>query len=195
MPFDFDKAAGKAKARKIAAAKGGADRKAPETDYQARGAAEAKRRALATDGEFWACVCFKTADDMAAFQERTGFDRVTFCDQARELLADIMPEVNRRSRPARVMGGEHLPYVFAGVEYTHGLEEDCKREAAALVSALRDRRPRQAYRSATDSPYYIVLVCESRADREALYDRFGLWRFGAGYLDGSAWLARLRASR
>ena len=195
MPFDFDKAAGKAKARKIAAAKGGPARKSPETDYQARNEAEAARRALATDGEFWACVCFKTADDMEAFRELTGFERVTFGDRARELLAEAMPEVNRRSRPARVMGGERLPYVFADVEYTHGLEEDCRREAAALVSALRARRPRQAYRSATDSPYYIVLVCESKADREALYDRFGLWRFGAGYLDGSAWLARLRASR
>lgn len=200
MAFDFDKAAGKSKAKRIAAAKGSrrapkASPEAPETDYQARSKAEAKRFKLAACDDFWACICFKTPAERDAFMELTGFSPVTFGDDAAELLARVMPEVNRRSRPADIRGAIRYPYVFEHVEYTYNLEADCKLEAAALVEAIRSRRDRPSYRAASDSPYFVTLVCRDDDDRDALYDRFGLWRYGAGYLDGSAWLARLRAGR
>lgn len=193
MGFDFGKAAGKAKAKRIASTKARGGEKSPETDYQARAQAERKRFRLATDDDFYACICFKSRKQMADFMRLTGFGEVVFGDEAAARLSEIMPEVNRRMRPAPARGAIRHPYVYEDVEYTGDLEEDCKREAAALVGAMRSRRDRETYQAATDSPYYISLVCESSDDRDALYDRFGLWRYGAGYLDGSAWLARLRS--
>lgn len=202
MAFDFEKAAGKAKSKRIAAAKGA--RRAPKaakaepneaaTDYQGRAKAEAKRFKLAACDDFWAAICFKTPAECEEFMELTGFSPVTFGDDAAELLVRVMPEVNRRTRPAVVRGAIRYPYTFKGVAYTHNLEADCKLEAAALVEAIRSRKDRPSYRAASDSPYYVSLVCRDDDDRSALYDRFGLWRYGAGYLDGSAWLARIKAA-
>lgn len=199
MAFDFERAAGRAKAKRIAAAKGArraskAEPAAPETDYQGRAKAEAKRFMLAACDDFWAAICFKTPSEREEFMELTGFSPVTFGDDAAELLSKVMPEVNRRQRPAVVRVAIRYPYTFENVAYTHNLEQDCRLEAAALVEAIRSRKDRPSYRAASDSPYYVALVCRDDDDRDALYDRFGLWRYGAGYLDGSAWLARLRAS-
>lgn len=92
-----------------------------------------------------------------------------------------------------VRGYLRLSYPFDDIPYTHGLEADCEEEAAALLESIRGRENLEEYRAATDSPYHIELVCRDDDDRDRLYDIFDLWRFGAGYLDGSRWLVRLKS--
>lgn len=155
--------------------------------YHDRAKAEQERFKLATDTEFWVCVCFKSGEELNAFKDRFGIAG-TFIKGAefRKLTGSAKPEKRKQGFPASTKG-EKLGYdPLASVEYTHNLEADCLAECLALYEALKGAKG--SYKHSSDSDHWLTAVFESREDKEAYLSDWNLWKYGDKYLDGSAWL-------
>lgn len=161
-----------------------------EIEYRERAKAERERRKLATDSDYYSVICFKAAADRAAFLAEVGMEGPYLPGEALcEALAGRLPERNRRTPPRKYGGGALPPDPYAAVEYTGDLSADCVAEAMALLAAFKARRDEPEYRNPYDSPYWVCAVFRSMDDMHSKWlDRFGLWRLGDIYLDGSALL-------
>ena len=157
------------------------------SDYASRAKQEQKRFRLATCTAFYVMVCFATEDDLRAFQDKLGDSRKYIPGRDVEDKIAAFPTHNRDWR-TKTVGGV-APDPLANVEYTDGLEVDCKRELVALQSAFGsvDMRPDRAAHVA-DSPYWFVIVCKDDDDMLRFLTEYKLLRYGDKYLDGSKWL-------
>ena len=161
-----------------------------EIEYRERARAERERRKLATDSDYYSVLCFKNAADRDSFLSAVGMDGPYLPGEALcDALAGRLPERNRRTPPRKYGGSERPADPYAGVEYTGNLSADCVAEAMALLAAFKARRDREEYRNPYDSPYWACAVFRSMDEMHSKWlDRFGLWRLGDIYLDGSALL-------
>lgn len=101
------------------------------------------------------------------------------------------------SRPSKVTGPllKPGPDPLADVEYSGDLAADSAAEITALEQAYRDRAKGEAKRftQATDSEFWVCVVFDDRAAKDAFLEEFTLAPLGNKYLIGSAVAKKLRA--
>ncbi len=87
------------------------------------------------------------------------------------------------------------PDPLAGVEYTGDMSADSAAELTAMEQAYRARAAGEAKRftQATDSEFWVCVVFDDRAAKEAFLSEFHLATLGNKYLVGSAVAKKLRA--
>ena len=86
------------------------------------------------------------------------------------------------------------PDPLAGVEYTGDLAADSAAELSAMEEAYRARAAGEAkrFQQATDSEYWVCVVFDDRAAKDAFLAEFALAPLGNKYLIGSAVAKKLR---
>ncbi len=161
-----------------------------QLEYRERAKAEQERRKLATDSDYYSVICFKTAEERARFLRAVGMEGPYLRgEELCDALSGKLPERNRRTPPRKYSGGPLPADPYAAVDYTGDLEADCVAEAMAMLAAFKARRDEPEYRNPYDSPYWACAVFRSMDEMHTKWlDRFGLWRLGDIYLDGSALL-------
>ena len=86
------------------------------------------------------------------------------------------------------------PDPLADVEYTGDLAADSAAELSAMEQAYRARAAGEAkrFQQATDSEYWVCVVFDDRAAKDAFLAEFALAPLGNKYLIGSAVVKKLR---
>lgn len=158
---------------------------------------EQERYKLATDSEFWSCLCFKTAKDMKDFIAKTGLPdrRYVKGEELREATEPFKPKKRLRAFGRKPMSTAILPDPLESVDYsTLGgrFEQESAAEAMAIFDAFNSLEKQSKYAEATDSHFWICVVFDSRDDAERYLDDMNLRKHGDKYIDASAWLKELR---
>ena len=176
----------------------------PVTDRQQgfrdRAKREEERFRLATDGEFWLAVCFRTPDLPARFAARYGLT----LDEGRYLpgpaLAAAIGDRRKLSPAQKVkqmlavraqragdltadMAPTPGPDPLAGVPETGDLAVDSLAELRAILAAMT-APPNQAPADVLDSPHWLTAYWPSREAKEEFLTASGLDVLGDKYIDG-----------
>lgn len=162
-----------------------------DSGYRQRAKQETDRFKLATDADFWFSVCFKTKKDEEEFrkklklEEKRYFSGVEFAEKTKHL------ENTKKGFPAKIGSHPAKKDPLASVDYTENLETDCFLEAAALLEAFRSVKPKEEYKDATDSAYWIAVYFKSQTDKDKYLEDHCLLKYGDKYINGTAWLSKL----
>jgi hypothetical protein len=167
--------------------------------FRDRAAREEERFRLATDSEYWICLCFRTETSATRFasllglavtgrytpgpglaQVAGGRGPLTGAERTRMLLR-LRAERAAALTAARTPGARENP--LARVPLTDDLAADSAAELAALHTALNSPRP-DAPADVLDSPHWIAAYWASRDDKDAFLEASGLEVLGDKYLDG-----------
>lgn len=83
-------------------------------------------------------------------------------------------------------GGAESDGFFADTPYTGTVEGDGKPEANALLKGFKDRAKREATRmaDAVDDEYWVAVIFQTRAQKEAWLTALGVIQDGDKYIDG-----------
>lgn len=158
---------------------------------------EQERYKLATDSEFWSCLCFKTEKDMQSFIAKTGLPdrRYVLGSELREATEPFKPTKKLRAFGRKPMSTTMLDDPLESVDYSEcggRFEQESAAEAMAIFNAFNALEKQDKYAEATDSHFWICVVFDSRDDAERYLDDMNLRKHGDKYIDASAWLKELR---
>ena len=157
---------------------------------------EQERYKLATDSEFWSCLCFKTEKDMRDFIAKTRLPdrRYVLGSELRKATEPFKPKKRLRAFGRKPISTVMLPDPLESVDYnTLGgrFEQESAAEAMAILNAFNSLEKQSKYAEATDSHFWICVVFDSRDDAEKYLDDMNLRKHGDKYIDASAWLKEL----
>ena len=157
---------------------------------------EQERYKLATDSEFWSCLCFKTEKDMQSFIAKTGLPdrRYVKGEELRKATEPYKPTKRLRAFGRKPMSTTMLPDPLESVDYSKcggRFEQESAAEAMAIFDAFNSLEKQKQYTEATDSHFWICVVFDSRDDAEKYLDDMNLRKHGDKYIDASAWLKEL----
>jgi hypothetical protein len=172
----------------------------PRDAYRERARREQARYKLATDSEYWICLCFRDQSGPAAFAAALGLTPRNRRVSGRDLeaatagiRADTSPAARRkRLLTARSTRGTDLtarltarpvPDPVAGIPDTGDLVHDSAAELAALLTALT-APPDPHPPNVLDSPHWLVIYWPHRDAKDAYLQGSGLEALGDKFLDG-----------
>jgi hypothetical protein len=169
---------------------------------------EAERYRLATDSEYWLCLCFRQPGDPAAFAAALGLTpdrrRVKGPD-LEAATAKVQADQSHAARRRRMLAARAtrgtditaqltarpLDDPLAPVPVTSDIQADSEAELAALLAALT-ASPDPAPVHVLDSPHWLAAYWPSRAAKDAWLTSTGLDALGDKYLDGNSAASILR---
>ena len=171
----------------------GAGSKLDDRDMADRIKREQERFELATDPEYWVCLCFRTEAERERFHELTGVPLRRFAtgEEMRRGTERFRPAERKRTflRVAKSMA--KTPDPLAGVDYSQDLEKSSYDEAMALKAALMAAKAPDPLGEVTDTDVWTCCVFRDREDAQGYLADHNLHKHGDKWLDASSWLREI----
>lgn len=165
------------------------DAKAGESDYARRNRAEARRRAVATDGNSVMCVCFGDRRGHDKWRGLVGDGKIVSGDIVEAAFAPSC-DGRRAQRPAEPRFGRLARSPLMALTQTGDLEADSLAEADCMLSHIESASP--GGRTFTDTDDYVCVWFRSHDELDNFLRTRRLMRFGRLYVDGCAWMRSVR---
>ena len=161
----------------------------PETDYQKRNKQEQDRRKLATCSNYFTTVCFKSENELKEFQKLLGSEKLFYpcCE-----IEEIISKFKRQSRDWKIKITTEIDKIDWWQEQAT-FEATCKKDLEETAKILKQRDKESNYRDVYNSRFSFVLVAKDDDDLTDFLTRHKLFRYGERRLNGSKWLADIKA--
>ena len=161
----------------------------PETDYQKRNKQEQDRRKLATCANFSTQVCFNSENDMKEFQNLLGAEKQFYaCCNIEEIVSGFK-EQKRDWKVKITTDAQNIEWWDEKPKF----EDTCKNDLKVFMEMAETADKATEFKNVYNSPYYFVLVAKDDNDLTDFLTRHKLFRYGERRLNGSKWLADIKA--
>lgn len=182
MPFEFKKKTAK-----------GVGSSLDDKEMADRIRREKERFELATDPEFWICLCFRTEGERERFHELTGIPIRRFAtgEELRSGTERFRPAKRKRTFPRVPKSMDRVPNPLDGVDYSQDLERSSYDEAMALKRAMMSARRPDPLGEVTDTDIWTCCVFHDRDEKEEFLADHNLHGHGDKWLDASSWLKEI----
>ena len=161
----------------------------PETDYQKRNKQEQDRRKLATCADYNSIVTFKSEQDLKDMQKQLGVEKLFYAICEIEGIVENFPKQKRDWKIKTTCDSQDVEYW--GEKET--FEETCKNDLNNFLKLAEIADKTTEVKNVYNSPYYFVIIGKDDNDMQRFLTEHKLFRYGDRFLDGSKWLADIKA--